>query len=85
MTTLLDAVRRYAEIHADTNGVAQTPIPGLTTVRVIAPSGLVYAISRPLVCVVLQGSKHVTMGTPHRISRSCWSLTRRSSRTSPWR
>src|SRR3982751_6779483 len=63
MTTLLDAIRRYAEVHADANGVAQTPIPGLTTVRVIAPSGLVYAISRPLVCVVLQGSKHVTMGT----------------------
>jgi len=63
MTAPLDAVRRYAEVHADANGVAQTPIPGLTTVCVTAPSGLVYAISRPLVCVVLQGSKHVTMGT----------------------
>ena len=30
--------------------------------RATAPSGLVYAISRPLVCLVLQGSKHVTMG-----------------------
>ncbi|WP_459695798.1 AraC family transcriptional regulator [Acidisoma sp. C75] len=27
-----------------------------------APSGLVYAISRPLICLVLQGSKDVTMG-----------------------
>jgi AraC-like DNA-binding protein len=62
MITLLDAVRRYAEVHADANGVAQTPIQGLTAVRVTAPSGLVYAISRPLVCLVLQGSKHVTMG-----------------------
>ncbi|WP_207460276.1 AraC family transcriptional regulator [Azospirillum sp. SYSU D00513] len=63
MTSLLDAVRRHAEAHADANGLAQTPIPGLTTVRATVPSGLVHAISRPLVCLVLQGSKHVTMGT----------------------
>jgi AraC-like DNA-binding protein len=63
MITLLDAVRRYAEVHANINGVAQIPIQGLTTVRLSAPSGLVYAIYRPLVCLVLQGSKHVTMGT----------------------
>jgi AraC-like DNA-binding protein len=63
MSALFNAVRRYAEAHADSNGIAQTPIPGLSTVRAIAPSGLVYAISRPLVCLVLQGSKHVTMGT----------------------
>lgn len=62
MTTLLDAVRRYAEANADANGIAQTPIPGLSLVRAIAPSDLVYAISRPLVCLVVQGSKHVTMG-----------------------
>ncbi|MGQ9365562.1 AraC family transcriptional regulator N-terminal domain-containing protein [Azospirillum sp. ST 5-10] len=63
MTTLFDAVRRHAEAHADADGLAQTPIPGLTAVRATAPSGLVYAISRPLVCLVLQGSKQVTMGT----------------------
>ncbi len=60
--TLLNAVRRYAEAHANPAGLAQTPIPGLTTVRATAPSGLVHTISRPLVCLVLQGSKHVTMG-----------------------
>lgn len=63
MTTLLDAVRRHGEAHADAAGLAQTPIPGLTTVRATTPSGLVHAISRPLVCLVLQGSKQVTMGT----------------------
>ena len=63
MTALLDAVRRHAETHADAaGGLAQTPIPGLTTVRATAPSGLVHAISRPLVCLVLQGSKQVTVG-----------------------
>lgn len=60
--TLLKAVSRYAEAHADPAGTAQTPIPGLRTIRATAPSGLDYAISRPLVCLVLQGAKQVTMG-----------------------
>lgn len=60
---LLTAVRRYAEAHSDATGLAETPIPGLTTVRATAQSRLVYAISRPLVCLVLQGSKRVTMGS----------------------
>jgi AraC-like DNA-binding protein len=63
MTTLLDAVRRHADAHADPHGLAPTPIAGLAAVRATTPSGLVHAISRPLVCLVLQGSKHVTMGT----------------------
>lgn len=62
MTALLEAIRRHAQVHADSNGIAATPIPGLTTVRATAPSGLVHAISRPLACLVLQGGKHVTMG-----------------------
>ncbi|MET0504798.1 MAG: AraC family transcriptional regulator [Luteibacter sp.] len=60
---LLQAVRRYVDTHADASGLAQTPIPGLTTIRSTEPSGLVYAISRPLVCLVLQGGKEVAMGT----------------------
>ncbi|MDX3905838.1 MAG: AraC family transcriptional regulator [Pigmentiphaga sp.] len=60
--TLLDAVRRYTEAYAGSTGVAQTPIPGLTVIRSTHPSGLEYAISRPLACLVLQGSKEVTMG-----------------------
>lgn len=63
MNTLLAAVSPYAEAHADAAGLAQTPIPGLMTVRATAPSGLVHAISQPLVCLVLQGSKLVTTGT----------------------
>jgi len=63
MNTLLAAVSSYAEAQADAAGLAQTPIPGLTTVRATAPSGLVHAISQPLVCLVLQGSKLVSMGS----------------------
>jgi len=62
MTTLLAAVRRYAAAHADGAGMGRTPIPGLMTVRATARSGLVHDIPRPLVCLVLQGSKQVTMG-----------------------
>lgn len=61
--TLLQAVRRYVDTYADPAGLAQTPIPGLTTIRSATPSGLLYAISQPLVCLVLQGSKQVAMGT----------------------
>jgi AraC-like DNA-binding protein len=61
--TLLQAVRRYVDTYADPTGLAQTPIPGLTTIRSATPSGLLYAISQPLVCLVLQGSKQVAMGT----------------------
>ncbi|MFA9441780.1 AraC family transcriptional regulator N-terminal domain-containing protein [Uliginosibacterium sp. sgz301328] len=42
--------------------MARTPIPGLTVIRARQPSGIDYAISRPLVCLVLQGSKSVAMG-----------------------
>jgi AraC-like DNA-binding protein len=60
--TLLKTVRRYTEAYANPAGLAQTPIAGLTTIRSTTPSGLVHAISRPLVCLVLQGSKQVAMG-----------------------
>jgi AraC-like DNA-binding protein len=60
--TLLHAVRRYVEAYANPAGVAQTPIAGLTTIRSTSPGGLVHAISRPLVCLVLQGCKQVAMG-----------------------
>lgn len=63
MNPLLDAVRRHADAQADAHGIARTPVPGLSTVRATAPSGLVYAISRPLVALVVQGAKQVTQGT----------------------
>lgn len=61
--TLLSAVRRHADLHADAAGLAQTAIPGLATVRATAPSALDHAAQRPLVCLVVQGSKDVTLGS----------------------
>jgi AraC-like DNA-binding protein len=59
---LLNALRRHAEAHADPAGIAATPIPGLTVLRATGPSDLQYAISRPLVALVVQGGKRVAMG-----------------------
>lgn len=63
MDQLLHAARRHADAHADTGGIAATPIAGLSTVRSTGPSDLVHAVSKPLICLVRQGSKSVTMGT----------------------
>lgn len=60
--TLLDTVRRFADSHADSHGVAATPIPAVTILRADHPGELQYAISRPLVALVVQGSKRVMMG-----------------------
>lgn len=60
--TLRAAVSRYAEAHANPAGLAQTPIAGLAAIRASRPSGLDYAISRPLACLVLQGGKRVSLG-----------------------
>ncbi len=65
MTALLELVRRHAERqdgpHAP-SAIVPTPLPGLDVVRATAPSGLVHAIARPLVCLVLQGEKRVAAG-----------------------
>ena len=60
---LLEAVRRYAEVHADPMGIARTPIAGLNMVRTTATGELLYGIQRALICLVLQGTKEVTMGS----------------------
>jgi AraC-like DNA-binding protein len=59
---LLDVVSRYADANADKAGVAATPIPGVSIIRATHPSELQYAISKPLIALVVQGRKHVTTG-----------------------
>jgi AraC-like DNA-binding protein len=60
--SLLDLVRHHAMAHADQSGVASTPIRGLTTICTTLPGELQYAISKPMVVLVLQGGKRVSMG-----------------------
>lgn len=59
---LLEHARRYADLWVDAHGVATTPVPGVVVLRETAPSLLQYAISKPLVALVLQGNKRVSMG-----------------------
>jgi len=60
---LLETARRYAEAHANADGVAATPFSGVSVIRQTSPSALQYAVSKPLVALVLQGAKRVTMGS----------------------
>ena len=60
--SLLASAARFAQTHANEHGVAYTPIPGLAVVRETMPTELVHAINRPLVALVLQGGKRVSMG-----------------------
>lgn len=63
MSALPEAVRRHADTHAGPDGLAPTTIPGLMTVRALAPSDLMHDVHRPMVCLVQQGAKCVTYGT----------------------
>lgn len=61
--TLLNAVHRFASSHPVVGGVAVTPIHGLTIVRELNPTALQFAINSPMVALVLQGRKRVTLGS----------------------
>ncbi|HEY0683007.1 MAG TPA: AraC family transcriptional regulator [Steroidobacter sp.] len=59
---LKESVRRYADQHSNADGLAITPVPGLRMMRVYKPSGPIRSMYRPLVCLVLQGAKQMTVG-----------------------
>ena len=60
---LRQLVRQHADAHANPDGFAATPLRGIQTMRAHAPTGFVKSIYKPLICLVLQGSKYVTVGT----------------------
>lgn len=60
--SLTNAVSNYAQAHADSTGIARTPIAGLTIIRATAPTSLNSAICKSHVCLVLQGAKQVMTG-----------------------
>lgn len=61
--SLLTTVRRFADLRADPEGVARTSLKGVTVIRATHPGELQYAISRPLVALIVQGRKRVTLGS----------------------
>ena len=60
---LRDAISRYTRAHAGPDGIARAPIPGMNAVRTTAVGELQHRIYRPVICLVVQGAKQVTMGT----------------------
>lgn len=66
MDALKEAVRTYAAAHANPDGLALTPVPGLRMMCVEAPLSNLHSIYRPLVCLVLQGAKVMTVGREQR-------------------
>lgn len=62
MQALIDAARAYARSHANSDGLACTPVPGLRMMCVAKPAGDLHSVYRPLVCFVLQGKKRLVVG-----------------------
>lgn len=67
MDGLKQAVAAYAARHANRDGLALTPVPGLRMMCVGTPRGNLHSIYRPLVCLVLQGAKQMTVGREARV------------------
>jgi AraC-like DNA-binding protein len=66
---LKDAVRRYANQHSNADGLALPPVPGLRMMCVDTPRGKLQSTYRPLVCLILQGAKHLLVGRQERLCR----------------
>ncbi|MPZ47670.1 MAG: helix-turn-helix domain-containing protein [Betaproteobacteria bacterium] len=64
---LKDAIRRYSAKHSNHDGLALPPVPGLRMMCVESPRGKPHSTYRPLVCLVLQGAKHLLVGTQESI------------------
>jgi AraC-like DNA-binding protein len=62
MEALKRAIVRYAQQHANADGLAVTPVPGLRMMCARAPTGPIRSIYKPLVCLVLQGAKEMAIG-----------------------
>ena len=66
---LKDAVRRYANQHSNADGLALSPVPGLRVMCVDSARGKLQSTYRPLVCLILQGAKHLLVGQQERLCR----------------
>lgn len=60
---LKQTVLRYTGEHPQRGGVTITPVHGLYLIRRTTSSDLEYTVEQPLVCLVLQGRKRVTIGS----------------------
>src|SRR5690606_17207722 len=56
--------------HSNPDGLALPPVPGLRMMCVDSPRGKLHSTYRPLVCLVLQGAKHLLVGTQESVCRA---------------
>jgi AraC-like DNA-binding protein len=66
MDALRRAVQQYASRHANGDGLATTPVPGLRMMCVHSPVGPLLSVYRPLACMILQGAKEMVFGAQAR-------------------
>lgn len=67
LQALRHTVAAYASAHGNRAGLALTPVPGLRMMCAPAPSGPMHSLYRPLLCVVLQGAKHLSVAGEDRL------------------
>lgn len=67
MNSLKQAVQTYARLHANHDGLVATPVPGLSMMCVENPAGDLQSVYKPMVCLVLQGAKRMTVGHQTRV------------------
>ncbi len=67
MNLLKQAVQAYAKRHANSDGLVLTPVTGLSMMSVDTPAGDLQSIYKPMVCLVLQGAKRMTVGLQQRV------------------
>ncbi|NIC04998.1 AraC family transcriptional regulator [Billgrantia bachuensis] len=67
MDSLKQAVLAYTSRHANSCGMALTPVPGLRMMCLEAPSGELHSVYKPLICLVLQGAKRLIVGSEARV------------------
>jgi len=67
LESLKQAVIAHAARHANRDGLALTPVPGLRMMFVESAQGALHSVYRPLVCLILQGAKHLTVGREQRV------------------
>jgi len=60
---LKQAVQRHTEIQSEAAVGVVTPVRGLYLVRRTSPSEMEHTVVQPLVCLVLQGCKRVSLGS----------------------
>lgn len=63
MEQLKTAVQNFARANANADGLTRTPIAGLMMKHLEAPNRNLHALYSPMVCLVLQGTKQITIGS----------------------